>query len=362
MIKAYKEFSWIKSQVQWIKWFKKDKVWKIESLKWFWQRTKYVLKLTFTEKEILFFALLQWLSIALAYYLWVQMLGWIPDEVWESAKNSDEWSIADIILYLWSFICVWIAAFPLWIFSWCMWATYLLKKQTWNSDIASCLKIVTPNSLLIWFFSWIDWWFTVNRILDRIPKKNDKTTPQERALSELLYYAWKIWTIGILPALVTWRKIWTSVKYSVFLVKNKMKDVMILRWWYSLLCWIIWVWTYILGIFIVIKFPDLFQSDWWTSNEVLSFYSIMWLPILFSVAIILLFIRPIYIISSFIIYTDFLTERWDEITIPQPAWKWRKALVFFLFFCLLVFLLYLYRDTLWITDMLSVPYWEEYIK
>jgi hypothetical protein len=44
----------------------------------------------FVEKEMFVFVLLQFVAIALAYYLWVQMLGWIPDEVWEGAKDSDD--------------------------------------------------------------------------------------------------------------------------------------------------------------------------------------------------------------------------------------------------------------------------------
>lgn len=44
----------------------------------------------FVEKEMFVFVLLQFVAIALAYYLWVQMLAWIPDEVWEGAKDSDD--------------------------------------------------------------------------------------------------------------------------------------------------------------------------------------------------------------------------------------------------------------------------------
>lgn len=54
--------------------------------------------LALREKEILVFALLQWLVIALAYLLWVQMLDWIPEEVWRSAAESDKGSVADLVL------------------------------------------------------------------------------------------------------------------------------------------------------------------------------------------------------------------------------------------------------------------------
>jgi len=69
----------------------------------FLKRVTYALSLGFKEKEIFFFGLLQWVSIALAYLLWVQMLDWIPESVWESAANSNEASLVDLIL--WLFLC-----------------------------------------------------------------------------------------------------------------------------------------------------------------------------------------------------------------------------------------------------------------
>ena len=62
---------------------------KIKSLKSFFSRLGYAAKLIFLEKEIITFAMLQWASIALGYYLWVQMLDWIPEEVWKSTESSN---------------------------------------------------------------------------------------------------------------------------------------------------------------------------------------------------------------------------------------------------------------------------------
>jgi len=79
---------------------------RLEAVGGFWQRAKFSIKFMFTEKEVLFFAFLQWMVIVAVYLLWVQMLSWIPDEVWQSARESDEGSIADWILLAWSFVCV----------------------------------------------------------------------------------------------------------------------------------------------------------------------------------------------------------------------------------------------------------------
>ncbi len=88
-----------------------------EALKGFFSYVWYSLRLMFREKAIFTFALLQWAAIGTGYYLWVQIIGWIPREVWESTEHSHSGSIADIFLLLWSFVCVGIVAFPLSIFS-----------------------------------------------------------------------------------------------------------------------------------------------------------------------------------------------------------------------------------------------------
>ena len=94
-------------------------------------------------------------------------------------------------------------------------------------------------------FSWIDGWWTVSRILDRLPKKNDRTPAAVKLAREAAYYAWKIGTIGILPALTTGRGVFGATKHSFALVTRCTKDVLITRAGYSILCWIIGVSTYI---------------------------------------------------------------------------------------------------------------------
>lgn len=112
----------------------------------FLTRVTYALSLGFKEKEIFFFGLLQWVSIALAYLLGVQMLDWIPESVWESAANSNEASVVDLILWIWSFFCVSVASFPVGIFTRCMGAAHFLHKQGRESTVATCLKFVLTQS------------------------------------------------------------------------------------------------------------------------------------------------------------------------------------------------------------------------
>ncbi len=53
-----------------------------EGLSGFWERAKFSIRLIFLEKELITFAVLQWVCIIAGYYLWVQIIGWIPEEAW----------------------------------------------------------------------------------------------------------------------------------------------------------------------------------------------------------------------------------------------------------------------------------------
>ena len=83
----------------------------------FASRIGYALILGFKEKEIFLFGLLQWLVIGLGYLLWAQMLDWIPEEVWRSADKSNNGSIVDWVLLIWSFVCVGGCRLPTWHFN-----------------------------------------------------------------------------------------------------------------------------------------------------------------------------------------------------------------------------------------------------
>ncbi len=179
------------------------------------------------------FGLLQWTAIGIGYLLWVQMLDWIPEEVWRDAAESDGSSAADWILLAWSFVCVGVAAFPVGILTGCMGATHFLHKQGKPSTVATCLKLVLPHSWPLWIFHWADGWVTVNRILDRLPKKNDTRTAAQKALAETLYYAWKVGIAGVVPSIVTGKGLIQSGKNSVEFVKDNFIEVAKLRAGYS---------------------------------------------------------------------------------------------------------------------------------
>lgn len=321
----------------------------------FSSRIGYAISLGLKEKEIFLFGLLQWASIAIGYLLWVQMLDWIPEEVWRSAAGSDEGSIVDVILIVWSFVCVGVAAFPVGILTGCMGATHFLHKQGRESTVATCLKLVLPQSWSLWSFHWIDGWITVNQILDRLPRKNDRRTFTQRALSEALYYAWKLGVSGVLPSIVTGNNLIKSGKNSVVFVKDNFLEVAKLRAGYSALCWIVGIGTYVGSILLFIA-VDIVPKGGEIYSHIYTMYFWVAVPILIAVAIIMLLLRPIYVLALCDLYSDHLTEKGEEVVLPENPTRSVSAIVAFSCFCLIMAVTYLYRYELGIVDMLSTTY------
>lgn len=321
----------------------------------FWRRAKFSVRLMFLEKEIITFALLQWACIGLGYYLWVQMLGWIPEEAWQRASDSKGGSPGDYILLAWSFVCVGITAFPLGVLSGCMGAAHFLNRQGKESTIDACLNIVLPKAWQLWVFHWIDGWWTVMRILDRLPKKNDRRTAAQKALSEALYYAWKVATIGIVPALVTGRGLIDSGKRSVDLVRVKLKDVLLLRGGYSLLCWIVGVGGYAGTIVFFVMFPNLVDFSAPVESNIFKFYFWAGVPLMVSVGLVLLFLRPVYLISACDIYADYVAGREENLMLPPPPGgaSSHGAVTAAVVFALLILAAMIFRDQLGITGLLA---------
>lgn len=322
----------------------------------FGSRVGYAISLGFKEKEIIFFGLLQWASIGIGYLLWVQMLDWIPEEVWKSSAESDEGSIADWILLAWSFVCVGVAAFPVGILTGCMGAAHFLHKQGRESTVAACLQLVLPQSWPLWSFHWIDGWITVNQILARLPKKNGRRNP---VLSEALYYAWKLGVSGVLPSIVTGNNIIKSGKNSVIFVKDNFLEVAKLRAGYSALCWIVGIGAYI-GAILLFKVVDFVPKGDEIYGHIYTFYFWAAVPILIAVAIIMLLLRPIYVLALCHLYSDHLNEKGEAVDLPDNPPKSISAIVAFGCLCVILAVVYLYRIELGVVEMLSVPYGQEY--
>jgi Zn-finger nucleic acid-binding protein/uncharacterized membrane protein len=326
----------------------------------FGSKIGYALSLGFKEKEIFVFGLLQWVAIALAYLLWIQMLDWIPEEVWRSAAESEQASIVDYILLAWGFFCVGLAAFPIGILTGCMGVAHFLHKQGRSSSIAMCLKLVLPHSWSLWIFHWIDGWITVMQILKRLPQKNNRRTAAEKLVSEAVYYAWKLGISGVLPSIVTGNSLIISAKNSIGFVREEFHVLARLRAGYSALCWIVGIGSYIGAVFFI-GAADLVPDGEEIYSHIYTIYFWIAVPMLIAVAIIMLILRPIYVLALCDFYSEYLIRKNKKVRLPKNPSASASALVAFGILCICLAVVFFYRNELGIIDMLSTPYGESYI-
>lgn len=312
----------------------------------------------FREKEIFVFAVLQWLVIFLTYYLWVQMLDWIPEEVWRSTKDSDRGSVADWVLLIWSFVCVGIAAYPIGILSGCMGAAHLLHRLHGKSTITRCLRLTLPRGWPLWAFHWIDGWYTVSQILERLPSK-DMPSPRERRISEALYYSWKLGVAGMLPGLVSGQGLVDAGKNSVKFVVANFVSVATIRLGYSALCSIVGTLTYV-GAVLFIFNGGLVDTDKEIYGQVYSIYVWVGLPAMAGVGVVMMFLRPFYILAICELYYRQGPLDKVEAAIQDKGNGYLDSIVAFTVLILLTLVAYLYRNELGIVEMLSVPYGQEW--
>jgi hypothetical protein len=225
----------------------KPRIFSGQSLGTFFAGIPGVAKLIAREPEILFFAALQWLVIWLAYLAWILMLQWIPDEVWNAVREASEggrkadFTLINLVLLGWSFFVVCVASYPIGICNAAMVAVHDLRTTSEKATIAKCLAIAVRHLHRIWMFTVVDGWITVQAILDRLPKKHYHRT----AFDELVYYAWKVSTMAVVPALVNGRSFVQAGRDSFLLLTSQPLRALGLRLGYSAVCWIIGALSYL---------------------------------------------------------------------------------------------------------------------
>ena len=138
---------------------------------------------------------------------------------------------------------------------------------------------------------------------------------------------------------------------SLGLLKTHFKSVCQLRIAYSLICWIVGILCYV-GCVCLVPF---FLSHMSSEFDMYTFYLLAGIPMLIAVCIIQLFFRPIYILSACRIYSNYVRENKIPVNLPKVS-KFSSTIVAFLVLAIIVGVAYLYRDTLGITELLSVPY------
>lgn len=303
------------------------------------------LRFIFTEKENIVFALLQWATIALVYFIWIQGLSWIPEEIW---KNDTENTAANLILLVWSLACVGLAAFPLGILTACMNASCLLRFQNKESTFTDCMKAAFSRAGTLWIFSWIDGWWTVKRILERLPKKNDHTSRAVKYEREILYQLWKMISLGFIPALLYGRSFKDACKDSLFLLKKRFLPLIKLRLGYSFVCWIVGIGCYA-GTVLFFCYMDKMPDEY----DIYSWYFYAGLPLILALLIIMILFRPLYIISACRIYINYACDEGITPNLPQRTSAFTNILVIFLCFAAIIGVVLLFHQQLGIDSFIT---------
>lgn len=260
-----------------------------------------VLNLLGKEPEILLFAIFQWLVVWAAYLAWVQMLHWIPDQLWDAVRSASEdnrkdaFALVNLALLAWTFLIVIVASYPIGLCNAAMVAVHDLRTTGQEVTIARCLAIADRHLGRIWLFTAIDSWITVSAILARLPKKHYHRT----ALDELLYYAWKVATMGVVPALVNGRDFLAAGKDSIRLLESQPQKALGLRLGYSAVCWIIGIASYVFAIF-VLRYGG--GSD--RPHYIYDAYLLVAIPVFVAAGIVTILIRPFYLLSVARFYSD----------------------------------------------------------
>lgn len=308
------------------------------------------LRFIFGEKENIVFAFLQWAVIGIAYYLWVQALALVPEDVWQSGDGGD--SAVSLVLLMWSFVCVGLAAYPLGLLTACMNASYILRFTGRESTVAECLKIVLPKSWSLWVFSWLDGWWTVMRILERLPKKNDRTPLAVKLANEAVYQGWKLSSLGFLPALLSGRSVGEACGDSLNLLKERFGMLVKLRIGYSLVCWGFGIVGY-LGMFALLWMLPELSGSIFEDNAVYEFYLLAGAPLLAVLIFIMLVFRPVYVISACRIYAFYAREKGVNIKLPESSSRGISALTAFLLLAAVLAAAWFFRDRLGIAELMN---------
>ena len=262
----------------------------------FWERVRHAGALLREEPEILGFAVLQWICVMLVYALWM----WLVDEM-----------PGEFGFFFSTIVCLVLVGLPVGFFTACIGAVHFLRRAGEPSSIPACIRLVAPKVWPLWAFAALDVGFTVYQVLDRMPSKRQRSAA-DRALSEALYYAWKLATIGILPAILAGRPLRKAAEESADLVRQRLADAALLRIGYSTVCWI-------LGIAVYASTLVAVNVHGFATPDSFGYYTWLVGPIVVALAFILLFARPVYVLASCELYHDYRGHPAMPRGEPRPA-------------------------------------------
>jgi hypothetical protein len=156
-----------------------------------------------------------------------------------------------------------------------------------------------------------------------------------------------------LPSIVLGNGVIESGKNSIKFVKNNFTEVIKLRAAYSSLCWVVGISAYIGACVTVFLMGDSMHAS--TGGlAIAKIYLYLVFPIAISVSVVMIFLRPIYVLTLCDMYSDFLKNEGEEAHLPNDPSNGKKALIAFTIICVFVAILAGFRDELGLTNILSI--------
>lgn len=254
------------------------------------------LRLLWEEPEIAVFAAGQWVAAALAYALW----SWGNELV---LLPSEFWWLQDVLDFLWASACLALALWPIGFFTACIGAVHFLRMEGAPSTMRACMQRAQPRTGALWTLACVDAALHAIQVLARIPHGRYWTA--ERFIErEALHYAWKVGTIGMLPALLAERSLRQAADEAVALARARLPEAMLLRSGYnvagrlitfaSLAASAIAYWQLRAR---AVALPDFASGLFW-----------LWAPVIGAIGVVHLLIRPVYVIASSELYHGYRAQ------------------------------------------------------
>ena len=239
-----------------------------------------------------------------------------------------------------------------------MGTAHFLHKQNQKSTVIKCMQAALSNAWTTWTFHFIDGYITVRQIGNRLPQDSQGSAflqeiiDARRAKEEALYYAWKIGTAGVLPNMVLGNNLIASGKNSIMFVKDNFVEILKLRAAYSSICWVVGISAYVGGIVVMIFMGDAIYAES-GGLAIVKIYQFMLIPVAFATLIVIIFLRPIYVLTVCNLYSDYLHSMDEKPVLPNDPSVGKKAFILFGLICLLVILVIVFRDQIGLTDLFS---------
>lgn len=274
-----------------------------ENLPMFFKEAGHALRLILREPEVLLFATLQWATLALTYMMWTGIFGWVPSYWFGAAMQSGVSSAVALAFGSAVFIIVWTAvifvltAYPLSLFNAAMVAAHFLRHADQRSTVWRCLTLAAHSASRLWLFTMIDALKSIAGFLSQLPRRRPWLNLPVSREDLPSYYAWKIGTMMMVPALVAGRDYRAAAKDSLYLLYDKPSRTVNTRMGYAMLCGIFGVTTFIAAPILLLV---LTSGSYWPYRSL----AISAGTFLLTFGVITVLLRPLFLVIAANHYTE----------------------------------------------------------